>query len=325
MNNLNKIIILYFFFALSIYSSVPTVEGIFRNPNNKDLSGNTVVLKLLIKKSESNEDIQKVATEEETLLSMNQYYVKYIFSIDGSRVRLLQAIYSDKKMESKYLLSVKYLRSIRSNEFTREKKLFYAVLSSLALNRSNELVDYLKTISKNFKTNSDLMNRDKNRLIRSYKKYLKNKSTGVSGLVNPLKDVDENEKKRIKDLMDKPFIEAGKALTLLKRGDGFLWMVTLDNFQGEFENESLRMKKIEFNNLSSIDTFSFGSYLLLDGVHEFPRIFRAKFGELKYEINVLGLLHFESKSKKIITRVNDYLNKMKKLKLKNHNFNEMIL
>ncbi len=287
---------------LNCNASIPTVEGLFRNPSNGEITKKTAVIRFSIVRKALPTDSS--ASDEENVT----HYVKYIFDTNlRTRVRAIQAIYNKKEMKSSDLVSVRYLNNISEEKLTREKKLFLAILSSLTLNRSQELMNYLKGISKDVKYNKENYDYEKKNLLNNYKKYLvAKKEDSEASLTNPLKPELLEEKEKVSETMKRPLFTQNETTKLRKKSRDFYWEVVLDNFQGEFENESLKVKKMEFNNLSSVDQFTFENYLLIDGIHSFPKLINMTILDNKYDVQVIRMIHIESKNKSLNQRMKDY-------------------
>jgi hypothetical protein len=300
-----------FLSVVSSYGSIPTVEGLFRNPSNGEVTQKTAVIRFAIERRSSlvSEGIQQEPAQDQ----ITKHYVKYIFDTNlKTRVRAIQAIYKTKEMNGNDLVSVRYISNISEEKLVREKKLFLAILSSLTLNRSNELMNYLKGISKDVKYNKENYDEEKKKLLSSYKNYLTDKKeNNETETQNPMKPELLEEKEKIDVTMKRPLFIRSETTKLRKKNRSFYWEVVLDNFQGEFENENLKMRKMEFNNLSSIDQFSFENYLLIDGIHSFPKIINMTILDDKYKVEVLRMIHIESKNKSLKTRMKAYNKKLK--------------
>lgn len=286
----------------SLSAAVPTIEGLLRNPSNSDVVGPNIVLRLKL-----NTKAEEASTEEST-----EYFVKYIFNTEySSKIRLLEVVYSSEEMKDDSILAVKYYQDITSQDLKKEKRLYLSILSSLALNRSNELVGYVKGISKEFKTNKEAVNEEKKSLLDRYKRYLiAKKENEEEELQNPLKPENPEVKQKSKEVMSESFFKTSEKIILDKIDGRFMWSVKLDNFQGIFENESLRMKKISIENLDGKDVYSFDKYILFDGVHEFPKIIKINLAGREFEITTNRLRHIESKAIKITKRYSDYMKKI---------------
>lgn len=315
INLIYKIII--FLSLTSSYASVPTVEGLLRNPSNGDVVQKTAVIRLSIERKP-----EAIISEVDNVgfADKKSHYVKYIFDTNlRTRVRAIQAVYKTKEMKAGDLVSVRYFNNIADEKIRREKRLFLAVLSSLILNRSEELMNYLKGISKDVMYNKENLDTAKKNLLSSYKRYLVDKKeNSETERTNPLKPELLEEKEKVDEIMRRPLFVKSGATKLKKKNNDFYWEVILDNFQGEFENESLKVRKMEFNNLSSIDQFTFENYLLIDGIHSFPKRINMTILDQKYQVEVLRMIHIESKNKSINNRMSEYNKKLSSNDIKDY-------
>jgi hypothetical protein len=294
--------------TINTMAAVPTVEGLLRHPANSEVTSTNTILRLSLK------DL----SDEPSLSDRNSLYVKYFFNNElKAKIRLLQVVYNDKSMSNESIVNVKYIDNIRSSQLSREKRMFYAILSSLLLNRSTELSYYIKELSKDYKSNNQSVNYTKRNVILSYKKYLtdKKENKDLDESNNPFQGKDSDKRQQIKDVMSESYYAKSDAIKLEKVDGDFMWLVTLEHFKGFFLNELLRMKKLEFDNLSGLDVVSMDQYLLFDGIHEFPKKIKLNLNGPRYEFSTINLRHIESKNKSITSRYSDYKKKMNESKV----------
>ena len=158
---MNKLLIpLTLFLSVTINASIPTTEGLFRNGNNADVAAGLILVKAMVSTEVSNMLMekpmaeltegqeQKAMTDEE---APKNYFVKFLLSAEQEeRVQLIQVIYSSGKMKDSEILNVRFFSNLKDKILKSPTRLalFYSLLSSFALNRSEEISAFLKLNSK---------------------------------------------------------------------------------------------------------------------------------------------------------------------------------
>ncbi|MCR9203892.1 MAG: hypothetical protein NXH75_04900 [Halobacteriovoraceae bacterium] len=305
--------------SLSLKASTPTTEGLFRNANNAEISANLIMVKLILSSKVSNqlletpvgnlpeEKITEGATEEE-----QKFYVKFLLSEDGdNRVQAIQAIYTDPKMTDSSLFDVRYFSNLKNKIKTGDKAqgLFYATLSSLTLNRSEEMAVFLKVNSKNFKTNEELIDREKMALYEKYKRYLslvKEDETLKETMDNPMKPNDDEGKELVKAIKKRPFMNKDPNVSLVKDQNGFFWKAENDVLTAIFENKTMRLERLSYGNLSKNIKLSLDDYILFDGSHELPKTIKIDTPAMFVEMRTSSLTHLMLRNKKMPQRYAEY-------------------
>jgi len=157
MNNMKILIFLSIIYISNAMGAVPTSESLFRNGNNKNLTGNFIVLKFSIVEIPTEEEIAnlKNAAGESgnaDLLIREKFphkFVKFIFSLESEdKIQLLQAIYSDSAMKNNTLVNTNYVEDINNKimEDTEvERALFHSLLMMFSLNESSGIANVYNT------------------------------------------------------------------------------------------------------------------------------------------------------------------------------------
>lgn len=324
----NKALILFIFLlSAAAWSSIPTTEGLFRNANNADVSANLIVVKFLITLKPSTqvletqisdvpeEKIEELAKEEE-----KKFYVKFLFSVDSEdRVQVIQAIYNDGKMEDSHLVDARYISNLENKVKATDnlQSLFYSTISSLALNRSKEINTLLKTVSKNYKSNEDLIDAEKMALYSKYKRYLslvKEDENFKETLENPWKPADGEGKELVEQIKNRPFMNRDPHVQLVKDQNGFVWKTENDVMTAIFENKTMRLEKLAFGKLNKNLKINFDDYLLFDGSHELPKHIKIDAPESFFDIRTLSLRHLMIGNKSMPKRYSEYKDLLKESK-----------
>jgi hypothetical protein len=296
------LVILIFLTSFSTLSAVPSVEGLFRNPNSQDIDGDLIVIKAIV---------QRESTEEQVFTPR---YLKFIFSLESeSRIQFLQAEYSDGKMDRKSLIKTLFLKDLMPkilNDELLERNLFYSYLIMYGLNNSDGISNILKKYSTNFIANKDALNKEKIELYDRYKKYLmaiKNDETIKDELVSPMDSEDEEEKKKIQELKSSNMYSNDESLSLEKEGRQFVLKLKLDGVSAKFTNEEHRLINFKVTKgTSDVETF-FADYILFNGRHELPKNILLKDQENNnYKIRFVGFSIFTNKGDSLTKRALKY-------------------
>jgi Txe/YoeB family toxin of Txe-Axe toxin-antitoxin module len=305
-------------FNLSTDASTPTVEGLFRNGHNAELSGEWVVLRGLLKlKSEENVPIsQDDLLVANPLIGSNEVYVKIIYEVRNESVKILQALYSQGDMRDSSMINVRLKKQINDLVISDniERALFISLLSSLALNRSNEMATFLKLYEPKFQSNIELVSQEKKKLYSKYKEYLlivNEDKTLKETMINPLKPEAEEEKTKVGEVMKLPFYETTEYVKLKREGKRFIWEVGLDNTLAVFDNQSHRFQKMEFRHRDNQYKISASDYVLFNGVHEMPKFLNISInGDKKYVFRTLTVRHLMAQNRTLVKWHQKYLKKL---------------
>ncbi|WP_127715556.1 hypothetical protein [Halobacteriovorax sp. HLS] len=280
-----KVFLVFFFLVVNTFASVPSVEGLFRNPNSQDIDGNLVVI---------TASIQKEKLEEEETQSAPKY-LKFLFGLEEEKVQFLQVEYSEGKMDKKNVVSTLYLKNFLDkvkNDELLERNIFYSLLMMYGLNKSDGISGVLKKHSSNFISNKDSLNKDKVELYDRYKRYLlaiRNDETIKDQLNSPMESEDEEEKKKISEIKSKSMYEHNDVLSLEKEGREFVLNLKLDGVSAKFTNEEHRLLSLKVNKGTSEVETHFSDYILFNGRHELPKFVQLKDqSKAVYRIRFLG-------------------------------------
>ncbi len=279
--------------AGQVQGAIPTAEGLFRNGSNHDLDGNIALIDLVITEVENKKFMESTPVVNSLLSSegteaaiernlMGPRYLRFIFDSHDKGFKLLQLDYSssnhsDSNVTGAYASTA--LRGKLNDEGYVERQLFYSILSMYSLNRSDEMADFLKKYCPEFKRNAEIINREKRELYDRYKKYLSAVNSDASlaeKLENPLKPKNEDDQKRVAELLTNKMYLSGEEVGLVKRGDGFQWKVEFKNFLAYFSNHDHRLRSLNFDIPGASVSVNADNYVLYNGVHSLPKIFMLK-------------------------------------------------
>lgn len=314
------------FYTYISSAAIPSAEGLFRNPNNQDLTGNFVRVALLLEELSTS---SVTGNEEESPLTLKKKFLKYIFSIDKDRrVKLIQIEYIGEKMRDWDISKVSYFPNIFSNlrkDSNYSRVSFYSQLMMFALNDSRGMSIFLKKINSDYELNRHIMNKEKVRLFKKYKNYLvrinKNKDLRKK-LTSPFHPADDEKGLKLKEILSSRTYKETEKVNLIRKGGKFYWSLGLDKAKALFENKTHRIKSFSVDTGRGHLEYEFGQFVSLDGIHELPQnIYFRGLDEKKYRISFLSYKNFTSKLKKgrIARRYKKWKKRWKKAKEKKVN------
>lgn len=306
----NSLISLLFLISTFVNASFPTPEGLLRNPNNQEITGNVIVMHFYInaKQVESLELIKKdeVLIEEE---KDKRVHLKIIAEKIEKDYRWLEIYYKDGKMRDEDNYKVNYLSSFNNyfqKEQNIEKKLFYATLMMMTFNESFYISKALENYNIKIEKNSELINEERKKLFDSYKKYLiaiKDDKEILEQLENPLKPTDEQAKAQVNEILNQNYYKKSSYIYLERVANESNWIMQYDGYRSVHSLETLRVKELNITTLTKTINLYFDDYILFNGSHEFPKIFLINgLEESQYNIRLTKLDHFEIKNYDIVRR-----------------------
>lgn len=325
-----KIATLFILVQVSLWASHPTPEGLFRNGNNADITTDLIMVKMMIESSPSEILLEKpgeevpVAEEEmaNKVEDKKPYFVKFLLSQEADKpLQMIQVIYENGKMEDDAIRSVQYVSNLKKKvtELPQRKALFYSMLSSLAMNRSDEMSAYLKLISKEYKTNEELVDPEKKALYEKYKSYLtlvKNDEAIKETLENPIRPKDPEVAKTVKSILQKSYLKKDKSISLVRAQQGYQWRIKNDVLEGFFNTDTLRVETLVFQDMTARTKLSFDDFILFNGTHELPKNITIKNSKEEIKIRVTSLTHLLLRDQSMPKRYGEYREKYTSLKLK---------
>ncbi|MEK6624583.1 MAG: hypothetical protein AABY86_06430 [Bdellovibrionota bacterium] len=277
--NLNLAYILVFSIIISpsSFSAVPSLEGLFKNLNNKPVSEKLITVRAKIKtalvtdtQSESQSDIQLDTTDGQH----KEYYIKImLLQRNDYQLDVLHTVYTSPDFNYKTIIDYKYSDDIQAAIAKGEEDVslsFYALLSMLGTNNSKIITALLKKRNNDFVNEKDVLNQDKIKLLEAYLVFLKSGEAPDSGN-SPLKPKSDAEKNKIDEIMSTRFYKLPSILKMIKTGREISWVLKLENIDASFDDETFRLKKFKSNLYEQVIEYNFVNYILMDGIHEFPR------------------------------------------------------
>ena len=326
MKTKTLLLFLSFLATSSLWASIPTTEGLFRNNNNTDVQATLVMVTLQAEKKLNEKALEKpvedsplseadvMKPEEQINKKVN---LKYLFSVNEREdVEVVRVIYKPGKMDDDNIIDVKYYKNLEKGvvENTNRKGLVLGLLSSLALNRSEEISAFLKKVSTNYKSNEELIDPEKRDLYNQYKKYLKLIKEDESlkeSLDNPMAPKDEEVRKTVEKIKERPFLQKDPHVSLEKKDASFLWKVDLDVLDAIFDGKTQRLQKLNFTKESDELAISLDDYILFNGNNELPKTIKMNTLSHTFILRTSSHVQLNLGSKSMWQRYNEYIQKLK--------------
>jgi hypothetical protein len=307
--------------------SIPTVEGLFRNSSNKDVTAEAVIVSYSIEEQQNEIIMQKTEGEvinNELETEMLKEKTKPIFiketlykQAESNTIQSIKYLYNSSEMKKKDLIKFKYSPNYKAkiiNEFNINKRLLRSLTMMYLRNDSEIIGNLLKDKGNNYLSNKELLNSDKTKLLSTYKEYLiatKEDPDLRAELASPLNPTDLEEKGKVLDLMKKNIYQKTNQVKLVKVQDEFRWKVDLGTINAEFTNEGHRLKNLNLQSNGTIEVTT-GDHVLFNGIHELPKVIIFKSSNDRvYKIRFLSLKHYQS-YKKSFTKAIKNLSKTEK-------------
>lgn len=284
--------LLLFLITFKVFAYAPTPESLFRNGANADVKATTSLVQFRLKK--------KIDTEESpTKIKNEDLFVKFVYFQDENSTYLTQIIYVDNFSRSN-IVDVKYINTLNSDYFKNRNKLysegiFYGLMTSLILNKSDLIMNTFKSLGSNIKSNTESINAQKLDFINRYKEYLKlvNEDKDLkNSLENPLSPEDEEQKTLVKETMKQNFYQSEQDVKLIKKGKNLYWKIDKPMIDALFLSDSRELKNFVFNLEDKKFSFKLDNYILFNGVNVFPKRFIIKYLDNVYELHLEKLKHF---------------------------------
>ncbi|MBL6988914.1 MAG: hypothetical protein ISR65_04015 [Bacteriovoracaceae bacterium] len=317
--------IVFIYFTINqTFAAYPTLEGLFRNGSNRELTGNMVVVKLMISKKqitpmESEGFLEGLIGSENPKVTFTPLNLKLIFSLEHENyVSLLQLKYLDSLMSKGTLFDTAYIPNlftkIKKDNESFERSLLYSILMMFALNDSKGFAYILSKHLPSFTLNKEIMSQDKKSLLKRYKHYLmaiSDNPDDESELESPLEPNSIDAKKKVQDTMKLNMYKKSEYLNLIRKDNNLFWEVKIEDpktsFYALFSNSKHRLKELTLQ----IDDVKYEiyceDYILFDGIHEFPKMILLKVGENEFfNIRVLAYQEFVNSGKNLRQRTRQY-------------------
>lgn len=305
-----KFVFIILLFSLSAFAYVPTVESLFRNGANPDVTVNGAMINLVVRKPGVVQEATDASSENK---KSEDFYKIFFTRATGDSLKIAQTRYSNSSYSESSLLEKVYFASfspytMKSTPEEIEKGLWIALLQSMIFNNGSHLVNYLKTLAVPVRLNNELINRDKVELLASYKQYLAitNKDR-TAKIANPLRPEDPAEKEKVERVMSEPMYIDTNQVKLSREGGEAAWLVSAAPFEGIVSYKDRDIHAIRFKSNAGEFEITCKNFWLANGTHRMPRNLTIKNvkGET-FEIEITNLRQYQEKEEDLVRRLKNW-------------------
>ena len=301
------------FFALLLISStalayVPTVESLFRNGSNPDLTQNAAVLTLKVT------PVNPLAEKGEQAQGQS-VWVKLIYHMGaGGRIKLSQLTYRtsslvDSAAESKVFFSELSPNSFDQSVEMSERGLFYSMLNSLVVNDGAFITQFLKSRGINVALNSEIINQEKKQLLERHRAWLIRTKGGrqTEGDESPLTPASPIEREKVNQIMALPMYASSGQISLVRFEGEAAWNVKADAFEAWVGDTNREIKQISYKTSGGESEFMAKDYIKYNGTTPLPRLITFKNSKDQYyNIEPIGIRYFNESGQDLVNRLKRY-------------------
>lgn len=310
-----KILVLALFVS-SAFAYVPTVESLFRFGSNPEVTVNGVSVTLAVKRLEAESKPGSSVTDASLLGSQRtEDYYKIFFTKSNETLKVAQSRYDNASFSESSLLHKIYYPNftsytIKADLESAEKGIFYGLIQCLALNDSENLINYLKSLGVPVRLNSEIINKEKVDFLAEYKKYLmlisKDRNARKTE-VNPMYPTDHAARERAQSIMAEPMYLDTKQVQLQRDNNQMAWVVNAGPFEAVVSYKMRDLQRIRFKSAAGDFEVIFKDYWLANGTHAMPRYMLIKtFNGEQYQVEVTNLRHYNEKEDDLIKRLRNW-------------------
>lgn len=299
-------------------SSYPTPQGLFRFGSDIDFSSDLILLDLKIQqieiesdKNQSNLIHHNAPVSDEHIIG--EKYVQLIFAPGERRTSMLQVEFGREGFDENDAIRSQYFpnlaRKLRE-DYIVSRSLFYSLMTKYSFNSDQFITDLLLRRVPGFKSNQELINREKQALLQKYKEYLKmikEDEALVDDLISPLRPEDPELRKAVDEIMKAPFYKRDENTILTKEGRKFFWQLEYENFNAYFSADHQRLKSLYFQMTEYPIRVRVNEYVLFDGRKTLPKMLylQNSRGEL-FKIEILNYRRLSNRGSRIDSMARDY-------------------
>ena len=294
-----------------VHAYVPSLESLFRNGANKDVTTNTLSIQAKVEKIS---DVDTATTVENTTAQ----YFRWIYQHAGAdRLKMVQLEYNHPSFGDHFLVDKYYVSQLNPLMFSQgsrgvDQGLYFSVMNSLLINDGSFLINFLKQKNIMAALNEDSINTEKRDLLLQYKNYIAELGKNIK-TDNPIEPQDRTQLPHAQKILRSTYINESLKIKLEKWRDEFCWKVESENFEAWVTDEKRQIVKILFKSPGGDFEAIFDDHILLNGSHTFPRVVTIRTTQNEYyKIQFSDLNYFSETESGYITR-------LKKLDQKNQN------
>lgn len=286
----------------SVHAFIPSVESLFRNASNEEIGEKTVIANLQIKKIPQSDD------EKGSVFAS-----KFIFGNYDKNKKFIQVNFNNNSFALSQVSKVIFrdnvsLNNLGLSEENIEGRITYAVLSSLLNNDGTWMIEAIKKLGSDVKSNRDLVNSTKLELLKNYQSYLvKTIADEYLEAPNPLVDKNLENQEKLNEIMDQPFYFQSPKVSQVKVKDSFFWQVTDTAIDAQFDLNTRQIKRLKVKTALGEMEYHFKDFILQNAKHLFPKeiLFKDLTGT-RYSIKLEKLLVFDDTPDRFRVRLKKY-------------------
>lgn len=296
-------------FITTSFAYAPTLESLLRNGENPEIDEMTVLANIRIKSTKIN--------ERDTEVSSNQALKYLIYNQNPSAPTLVQLEYAANSFKSENLYRIRTFQFNNIDRITKnaeqiEQRLFYAVLAHLLRNDGSFIIDLLKSQGFPIKENNELVNVQKQRLLASYRYYLRKVKEGDTTVANPLKPEDSDAREKVEQIFNAPYILEDGLVKRHKNGDHFNWIVNTENLYISFDHDH-KLEELSFETSAGKFSVTLGRSIIQGAGMEFPEevVFKTP-NNNEFKMELVSLKKFSDTPARQSKRMEEYQEDMRK-------------
>lgn len=294
--------------SFSVFAYVPTVESLFRNGSNPDLTQNAAVVTLKIT------PVNPLAEKGEQAQGQS-VWVKLVYHLGGGgRIKLSQLTYrtsalTDSTADSKVFFSEMSPNSFDQSVEMTERGLFYSIMNSLVVNDGAFMTQFLKTRGINVALNYELLNQEKKHLLERHKAWLIKTKGGrqTEGDDSPLTPASALEREKVNQIMALPMYASGGQIGLVRFEGEAAWNIKADAFEAWVGDSNRDIKQVNYKTSAGESEFVAKDYIKYNGTTPLPRLITFKNSkDLHFNIEPIGIRYFNESGQDLVNRLKRY-------------------
>lgn len=303
-----KYLILALLISVPALAYVPTVESLFRNGSNPDVTTNAIMLSAKVSPFSPFDDAPAAEKGKDL-------WVRWIYNVTPQgRLKLTQLIYRAPSMTDASLVDKAFVSELTPQSFgttplALERGLFVSLLNSLLINDGSFLVDFLRSRGVPVRRNDDLLNQEKRNLLLRHRAWLQ-KNNGGRGAVaedSPLNPADSSERQRVDQLMAAPMYQDTKQVSLSRHQGAPAWHVKADAFEAWVTDEKRQIQHVTMKSGAIELELQLRDYILFNGAHSMARLMTVKGSQDQlWQLEVTGIRTFTESNPELINRLRRY-------------------
>jgi hypothetical protein len=294
--------------SFSVFAYVPTVESLFRNGSNPDLTQNAAVVTFKIT------PVNPLAEKGEQAQGQS-VWVKLIYHLGGGgRIKLSQLTYRSSAINDTAADSKVFFSEMSSNAFDQsvemtERGLFYSIMNSLVVNDGTFITQFLKTRGINVALNDEILNQEKKQLLERHKTWLIKTRGGrqANGEDSPLTPASALEREKVNHIMSLPMYASSGQIGLVRFEGEAAWNIKADGFEAWVGDSNRDIKQVNYKTSAGESEFVAKDYIKYNGTTPLPRLITFKNSkDLHFNIEPISIRYFNESGQDLVNRLKRY-------------------